>query len=117
MRYRQQHSLFSCAVWMVALGLALLFLPALNGLVAGFTGGYRARGAGRALGAALAPAALTGAAFWLVFGVLGAPMHAALDGLSVELWAWSSSMSLLAGAILGGSLAPSGYGEVVLRVR
>lgn len=100
---------------MLALGLVLLFLPAINGLVAGFTGGYKARGVGRAVGASLAPAALTAAAFWLVFGVFAAPMPAALEGLSVELWAVSCSIAMIAGAVVGASLAPSGH--VVLRVR
>lgn len=116
MGMRQKHSLAACAVWMFALSLALLLLPAVNGVVAGAVGGYKARAIGRAIGAALAPSVLTGAAFWLVGSTVAAPLPAVFEGLSVELWAVTSAISLLVGAVLGASLAPSGH-NVVLRVR
>jgi hypothetical protein len=115
MRVRQC-SISACAGWMFALGLALLLLPVANGLVAGAVGGYKARSVGRAIGAAIAPSVFIGAAFWFVCSTVAAPLPEILNGLSVELWAVISAISLLAGAILGALLAPSGQ-VVVLRAR
>lgn len=48
---RGETSLLVCALWMVGISLLLFFLPAINGLIGGAVGGYKAGSAMRGLGA------------------------------------------------------------------
>ncbi|MBX5460623.1 MAG: hypothetical protein IRZ28_05975 [Steroidobacteraceae bacterium] len=100
-------SLMVSALWMVGVSLVLFFLPAINGLIGGAVGGYKAGSVGRALGAAILPAVAVGLILWAAFAMFGAPIIGLIGGLAVGLWALFSSVGLLIGAIIGGAIAPS----------
>jgi hypothetical protein len=97
----------AASLWMIVISLLLFFLPAINGLIGGAVGGYKAGSAGRGLTAAVLPAIVVGAALWIVFAMFDAPVLGFFGGLAVGLWAVISSVSLLVGAIIGGVLAPA----------
>ncbi|HEX7046111.1 MAG TPA: hypothetical protein VF275_00880 [Gammaproteobacteria bacterium] len=103
--YRQT-SLFVCALWMIGISLLLFFLPALNGLIGGGVGGYKAGSIGRGLGAAVLPAIVVGIGLWVLLAILDAPVLGFISGLAVGLWALFSSIALLIGAFIGGAMSP-----------
>lgn len=104
-RYRET-SLIVCSLWMVGISLLLFFLPALNGLIGGGVGGYKAGSAGRGLAAAVLPAIVVGAAIWVLLAMFNAPVLGFISGLAVGIWALISSIGLLIGALIGGAMAP-----------
>jgi len=104
-RYRQT-SLLICALWMIGISLLLFFLPALNGLIGGGVGGYKAGSVGRGLGAAILPSLFVGGAIWVLLAILDAPVLGFVSGLAVGIWALVSSIGLLIGALIGGAIAP-----------
>lgn len=104
-RYRQT-SLFICALWMVGISLLLFFLPALNGLIGGGVGGYKAGSVGRGLGAAILPSLFVGGAIWVLLAIFDAPVLGFISGLAIGIWALISSIGLLIGALIGGAMAP-----------
>ncbi|MBW3567297.1 MAG: hypothetical protein KY410_04940 [Proteobacteria bacterium] len=104
-RYKQT-SLFICALWMIGISLLLFFLPALNGLIGGGVGGYKAGSVGRGLGAAILPSLFVGGAIWVLLAILDAPVLGFISGLAVGIWALISSVGLLIGALIGGAMAP-----------
>ena len=91
---------------MVFISLLLFFLPAINGLIGGGIGGYKAGSVGRGLGAAILPAVLVGAGIWILLALFNAPVIGFISGLAVGIWALISSIGLLIGAIIGGAIAP-----------
>lgn len=99
-------SIVASAFWMIAISLLLFFLPAVNGLIGGAVGGYKAGSAPRGLSAAILPSIVVGLILWLVFALFDAPILGFFGGLAVGLWAVISSLSLLLGAVLGGLFAP-----------
>ena len=113
---RGQTSLFVCSLWMIGISLILFFLPALNGLIGGGVGGYKAGSVGRGLGAAVLPAVVVGIGIWVLLAIFDAPVLGFLGGLAVGLWALFSSISLLIGALIGGALAPE-RPEIIYRDR
>jgi hypothetical protein len=106
MEPRGDTSLLVCALWMVGISLLLFFLPAINGLIGGAVGGYKAGSAMRGLGAAVIPAFAAGIGIWVLLAVFHAPVLGFLAGLAFGLWALISSIGLLIGAAIGGALAP-----------
>lgn len=56
--HNRRSSIISGSLWMIAISVVLFFVPLINGLVGGFVGGYKVGGAGRALVAAILPAAV-----------------------------------------------------------
>lgn len=104
-RYRET-SIFVCALWMIGISLLLFFLPALNGLIGGGVGGYKAGSVGRGLAAAVLPAIIVGAAIWVLLAMFNAPVLGFISGLAVGIWALISSIGLLIGALIGGAIAP-----------
>lgn len=102
----KQTSLFVCALWMIGISLLLFFLPALNGLIGGGVGGYKAGSIGRGLGAAVLPAIVVGIGLWVLLAILDAPVLGFISGLAVGLWALFSSIALLIGAFIGGAISP-----------
>ncbi|HLT92310.1 MAG TPA: hypothetical protein VKZ85_15350 [Woeseiaceae bacterium] len=102
---RRETSLVVCALWMIGISLVLFFLPALNGLIGGAVGGYKAGSAMRGLGAAVLPAIVSGIGTWVLLAVFDAPILGFLAGLAVGAWALISSIGLLIGALVGGALA------------
>jgi hypothetical protein len=99
-------SLVAAALWMIGISLVLFFLPAINGLIGGAVGGYKAGSAKRGLGAALLPAVIVGVGIWLLLAVFEAPILGFLAGVAVGLWALISSIGLLIGAAIGGAVSP-----------
>lgn len=101
-----QASLVVAALWMIGISLVLFFLPALNGLIGGAVGGYKAGSTKRGLGAAILPAIVVGIGIWLLLAVFEAPIIGFLAGIAVGLWALISSIGLLIGAAIGGAVSP-----------
>ena len=99
-------SLVVAAIWMVVISVLLFFLPALNGLIGGAVGGYKAGSVKRGLGAALLPALAAGIGIWVILAIFNAPIIGFLSGLAFGVWALISSIGLLIGAMLGGAIAP-----------
>lgn len=112
-RYRET-SLIVCSLWMVGISLLLFFLPALNGLIGGGVGGYKAGSVGRGLAAAILPAIVVGAAIWALLALFNAPVLGFISGLAVGIWALISSIGLLIGALIGGAMAP-GRDDIIVR--
>lgn len=103
---RGNSSLVVAAIWMVVISMLLFFLPALNGLIGGAVGGYKAGSVKRGLGAALLPALAAGIGIWILLAIFDAPVIGFLSGLAFGVWALISSIGLLLGAMLGGAIAP-----------
>ena len=106
MATHRETSLVVSALWMIGISLLLFFLPAINGLIGGAVGGYKAGSAKRGLGAALLPAVIVGVGIWLLLAVFEAPILGFLAGIAVGLWALISSIGLLIGAAIGGAVSP-----------
>jgi hypothetical protein len=92
---------------MIGVSLLLFFIPAVNGLIGGAVGGYKAGSAARGLTAALLPSIIVGLAIWGILALFDAPVLGFIGGLAVGVWALFSSLGLLVGAVAGGALAPS----------
>ena len=106
MAKNEETSLVVAALWMIGISLVLFFLPALNGLIGGAVGGYKAGSTKRGLGAAILPAIVVGIGIWLLLAVFDAPIIGFLAGIAVGLWALISSIGLLIGAAIGGAVSP-----------
>ena len=105
-------SIFVSSLWMIVISLVLFFLPALNGLIGGAVGGYKAGSAGRGITAAVLPSIVVGILLWGLFALFDAPVIGFFGGLAVGLWALISSIGLLIGALIGGAVAPSRGAEL-----
>lgn len=110
---RGETSLVVCALWMIGISLVLFFLPALNGLIGGAVGGYKAGSAMRGVGAAILPAIVSGIGIWILLGMFGGPILGFLAGMALGVWALISSIGLLIGAAIGGAVSP---GSSVARI-
>lgn len=102
----ERSSVIVSAIWMIAVSLVLFFLPAINGLIGGLVGGYKAGTTGRALTAAVLPAI---AVFFGVWGLMAMFDHAVIgfiSGIAVAIWALISSIGLVIGALIGGAISP-----------
>jgi hypothetical protein len=100
-------SILASSLWMIAISLLLFFVPAVNGLVGGAVGGYKAGSAGRGLIAAILPSIVVGLVLWGLLASYGRPILGFFGGLAVGLWALISSVALLIGAGIGGVMAPN----------
>lgn len=87
---------------MIAISLALFFLPAINGLVAGAVGGYKVGGVRRALLAALIPAAVLAVIVWFVFIAFDLALLGAFAGVAVGVVVAVADLGLFVGAAAGG---------------
>jgi hypothetical protein len=105
MEARRESSLMVCALWMVGISLVLFFVPALNGLIGGAVGGYKAGSAKRGLVAAILPAIIAGLGIWVLLAVMALPVLGFFAGVAVGFWALLSSIGLLIGAAIGGAMA------------
>lgn len=106
MAQTKDSSILVSSLWMIGISMLLFFLPALNGLIGGAVGGYKAGSAGRGLTAAVLPSIVVGLLLWGLFALFDAPVIGFLGGLAVGLWALFSSIGLLIGAVAGGAIAP-----------
>lgn len=107
MTREKETSILASSLWMIGISLLLFFLPAINGLIGGAVGGYKAGSTGRAISAAALPAAVVGLAIWGLIALFDAPVLGFISGVAVGLWALFSSLGVLLGALIGGALAPS----------
>lgn len=107
MAQSQDSSIVVSALWMIVISLLLFFLPAINGLIGGAVGGYKAGSAGRGVGAAILPSVIVGLSLWGLLASFERPLLGFFGGLAVGLWALISSISLLIGAAIGGVMAPA----------
>src|SRR5690606_26452801 len=105
-------SILASSLWMIVISLLLFFVPAINGLVGGAVGGYKAGSAGRGLTAAVLPSIVVGLSLWGLFALFDAPVLGFFGGLAIGLWALISSVGLLIGAIVGGAVAPARGSEL-----
>lgn len=105
MANREGTSVVASALWMIGISLVLFFLPAVNGLIGGAVGGYKAGSLGRAVSAAILPAVVVGLATWGLIALLDAPVLGLISGVAVSIWALLSSIGLLIGAAIGGAVA------------
>jgi hypothetical protein len=110
MAQARDSSILASSLWMIVISLVLFFLPAINGLIGGWVGGYKAGSAGRGLSAAVLPAIVVGLSLWALLASYGRPVLGFFGGLAVGLWAVISSVSLLVGAAIGGVMAPDRSG-------
>ncbi|HEY0685382.1 MAG TPA: hypothetical protein VGD45_23800 [Steroidobacter sp.] len=106
MAQSQDSSIVVSALWMIVISLLLFFLPAVNGLIGGAVGGYKAGSAGRGVSAAILPSVIVGLSLWGLLASFDRPVLGFFGGLAVGLWALISSVSLLIGAAIGGVMAP-----------
>ncbi len=106
MSQRKDSSIIASSLWMIVISLLLFFLPAINGLLGGAVGGYKAGSVGRGLAAGILPSVVVGALLWIAFAMFDAPLIGFLGGLAVGLWALLSSIGVLLGAVVGGLMAP-----------
>jgi hypothetical protein len=104
-------SILVSSLWMIGISLLLFFLPAINGLIGGAVGGYKAGSAGRGLTAAVLPSIVVGAALWGLLAAFDRPILGFFGGLAVGLWALISSIALLIGAAIGGVMSPDRSGS------
>jgi hypothetical protein len=109
---RGDTSLVVSALWMLVISMLLFFLPALNGLIGGAVGGFKAGSVKRGLIAALLPAIGAGVGIWVLLAIFDAPIIGFLSGLAFGVWALISSIGLLVGAMLGGAMAPPRPAEI-----
>ena len=105
-------SIFVSSLWMIGISLLLFFVPALNGLIGGAVGGYKAGSAGRGITAAVLPSIVVGLLLWGLFVIFDAPVLGFFGGLAIGLWALISSIGLLIGAVVGGAMAPARGSEL-----
>jgi hypothetical protein len=102
----ERTSVVVSALWMVGVSLVLFFLPAINGLIGGAVGGYKAGTPGRAVGAAVLPAVVVFFGVWGLLAAFDHPVIGFISGIAVGVWAVISSIGLFIGALIGGAMAP-----------
>lgn len=100
-RRRGSTSILGGALWMVVISLGLFFLPAINGLIAGFVGGYKVGSVKRALLAALLPAVVIAGLVWVVFVALDLGLLGLFAGFTVGVIIAIADLGLFVGAVLG----------------
>lgn len=102
---QDRSSILAGSFWMVAISLALFFLPLLNGLIGGLVGGYKVGAVGRALVAAILPAVIVTLGLWLIFALWDAPFWGIVAGLTGGLLVLLADVGIFVGAAIGGLLA------------
>lgn len=93
------------SLWMVALTMALFFLPALNGLIAGCVGGYMVGSMKRAIMAAVLPACVAAIGLWILLATLDFPVVGFFVGAAMGVHIILSEIGLFLGAAIGGTVA------------
>jgi hypothetical protein len=98
-------NVFIAALWMVAITLALFFVPLVNGLIGGVVGGYKAGTPKRGVIAAIIPAAVVGVALWLLLTAFALPVLGLVAGAALGMVILLADVGLLIGALIGGAYA------------
>jgi len=93
------------AIWMVVITLALFFLPAINGLIGGFVGGYLVGSPIRGFWAAIIPAIAAAIGLWILLALLHLPIVGFLAGATVGAFIVIADVGMLIGAVVGGAFS------------
>jgi hypothetical protein len=97
----------SAMAWMFILSILLFWLPVLGMFIAGLVGGRKAGTVGTAIGAVLLPGAVVAVMMFFLASLLtGMPILGAIAGLGAGVFVVANVLPLLAGAVVGGMLAP-----------
>ena len=100
-------SMGSAMAWMFILSIFLFWLPVLGMFIAGLVGGRKAGTVGTAIGAVLLPGAVVAVMMFFLASLLtGMPLLGAIAGLGAGVFVVANVLPLLAGAVVGGMLAP-----------
>ena len=99
-------SILGAIVWMFVISILLFWLPVAGPLVAGFVGGMKAGGPGRAILATILPSIVLGVALFFLAAVMsGLPLVGFIAAAGGVVLALSQVGLLLVGAIVGGLFA------------
>ncbi len=96
---------------MVAISLALFFLPLINGLVGGLVGGYRVGSVRRGLIAAFVPAVLASLGLWGILALLDHPVIGLIAGATTAVVVILADLGIFIGAAIGGKMAERNHGQ------
>lgn len=92
--------------WMFLLSVLLVWLPVVGPAIAGFVGGKKAGGVGRAIAAVFLPGIVFGVALFVFATALSAmPLVGAVAGFGALAFSLAHVGPLLLGAIVGGAMA------------
>jgi hypothetical protein len=92
---------------MIAITLALFFLPLVNGLIGGAVGGYLAGTWRRGLAASLVPAVAVAFGVWVLLLLFDAPVIGIAAALGVGVLILLADLGIVVGGALGGYFAES----------
>lgn len=99
-------SIVGAIMWMFIISILLFWLPVAGPLVAGFVGGMKAGGLGRAIIATILPSIVLGVGlFFLAATLSGLPLVGFIAAAGGLVLALSQVGLLLVGAIVGGLFA------------
>lgn len=98
----QNASIPEASLWMIGISLLLFFLPALNGLIGGLVGGYKAGSVKRGVTAAVLPLIIVALGLWALLALMDLPLLGLFAGLAVGVWIALADLGLLIGAFIGG---------------
>ena len=101
----QKKNVVMGSIWMTVLTMALFFLPAINGLVAGAVGGYMVGSMKRAIVAAVIPACVAAVGLWVLLATLDFPVVGFFVGAALGVHIILSEIGLFLGAAIGGTVA------------
>jgi hypothetical protein len=102
MKWDERSRVLAGALWMVAITMGLFLLPGINGLLAGFVGVYKFRGAGRILVPSLVAGSVAVACQWLQLTALNLPMVGIFSGAPPVTAMAFSAVGLVVGGVVGG---------------
>ena len=93
-------------IWMLIISLLLFWLPVFGPLIAGFAGGKKSGGIGKAICAVFLPAIIFGVLLSLFSGLIsGMPLIGAIAGAGGFIFVLAEIGPLLVGAIVGGAFS------------
>jgi len=102
----QKGSVASGVFWMFFISLFLFWIPVLSGFIAGFVGGKKSGGVGKAITAVFIPAIIFGGILFAFAGsITGLPIIGAIAGGSAIILSLVHVGPMLLGAIIGGAFA------------
>lgn len=103
----ERKSIVVASIWMVVISLSLFFLPLVNGLLGGATGGYLAGNWKRGLLAAVLPAIVLSVGTWLLLTAFDMPVVGLVAGTAIGFLVVFADIGLFLGAVVGGIIAES----------
>lgn len=103
-------SIPAAMAWMIALSIALSWVPFLGGLVAGYVGGSKAGSMGRAAAAVFIPGIVLFLTVFLLGGILSSipflgVIFVKIIGMGAFALSFMNIIPLLVGALIGGKMS------------